>query len=536
MMNPTALHAPMKALTAAILLSMLTACGSDDNNGESVTPPPPPPPPPANTAPVANPDTAEATVGTPVTIDVLANDTDADGDPLTLTRVDMTEGSGNVSIEDNKVVFEPKMAGEAKFTYLVTDGNGGEATSTLTLSIQAEPVVQLSYVGSQACLSCHSDKESFLTSGHPFKLNKVVDGQMPEYPYTNIIGALEMLEGVVNPGGAPESYEDVSYVIGGYKKQVMWLDLDGYRYTGDKVIGKLDEDGYVYEMWSWGDNLGPERAPFYCGRCHTTGWKDFTSQEGDDRNPHHQDDMEGILGTFEQPGVQCESCHGAGSDHIKAPSSSNITRLAEPRTVAQMTAEDQAFGQAVACVECHTHGGDKSYPEYLTHYTETFGGVDAVGGLVAKGAGGRGGRGGRVAADTMMGYDPDTGVAQGKKRNMHCNTCHESHMSTHFRDKPGHEGALKKACTDCHQMEFANAEGGNGMAAMVHGSTDCTSCHMPSQSHLFKVDISAPSEDGHHYSEDGQYSQPWLRPLDACQGCHTEDYDARAAKMKQVHL
>ena len=90
--------------------------------------------------------------------------------------------------------------------------------------------------------------------------------------------------------------------------------------------------------------------------------------------------------------------------------------------------------------------------------------------------------------------------------------------------------------SSCHQMEFANAEGGNGMAAMVHGSTDCTSCHMPSQSHLFKVDISAPSEDGHHYSEDGQYSQPWLRPADSCQGCHAEDYDARAAKMKQVHL
>ncbi|SDJ33672.1 hypothetical protein SAMN04488540_10735 [Ferrimonas sediminum] len=527
MMKPHAPNTPIQTLTAAILISLLAGCGSDDNRSGT--------PPPENAAPIAQPNTAEATVGTQLAIDVLANDSDPDGDPLTLTRVDLVIGSGRVSIEDNKILFEPEKAGEAKLAYEMSDGRGGEARSTVTVAIAAEPVAQLSYVGTQACLGCHSDKEAFLESGHPFKLNQVIDGEMPEYPFTNIIGALDMLEGVVNPGGAPTSYDDVSYVIGGYKKQVMWLDLDGYRYSGDKVIGKLDDNGYVYEMWSWGDNLGPDRAPFYCGRCHTTGWKDFTSEEGDVRNPNHQDGLEGILGTFEQTGVQCESCHGAGSDHIKAPSSDNITRLAKARTSADMKADDQAFGKPVACVECHTHAGDKSYPEYLTDYTEEFGG-DAIGGLVLKGTGGLGGRGGRIAADTMMGYNPETGVAEGKKRNMHCNTCHESHMSTHFRDKPGHEGGLKKACTDCHQMEFANAESGNGMAAMVHGSTECTNCHMPSQSHLFKVDISAPSEDDHHYSEDGVYSQPWLRPSDACQGCHTEDYDARATKMKQVHL
>ncbi|USD38132.1 Ig-like domain-containing protein [Ferrimonas sp. SCSIO 43195] len=529
MMKPNTLNAPMKTLAATALLSLLTACGSDSDNN-SVAPPPPQ----KNAAPIATADTAEATVGSQVIIDVLANDSDADGDPLTLDRVDLVTGNGRVSIEDNKLLFEPEKTGEAKLAYEISDGRGGEARSTVTVTIATEPAEQLSYVGTQTCLSCHNDKESFLTSGPPFKLAKVVDGQMPEYPFTNIAGALEMIDGVINPGGAPTSYEEVAYVIGGYKQAVQWVGLDGYIITGEKVIGKLDGDGYISDIWSFGENLGPEVRPYHCGRCHTTGWKDFTSAEGDNRNNHHQDGLEGILGTFDQTGVQCESCHGAGSDHIKSPSSNNITRLAEPRTAADMKAEDQAFGQAVACAECHTKKGDKTYPEYLTHYTEKFGGY-AVGGLIPKGTAGLGGLGGRIAGDAIMGYNPDTGVAEGKKQNMHCSTCHESHMSTHFRDKPGHEGGLKRECTDCHQMEFANAEGGNGMAAMIHSSTDCRNCHMPSRSHLFKIDISAPSDDSYHYSEDGVYSQPWLRPSDACQGCHAEDYDARAAQIGKIH-
>lgn len=525
-MKNKALNTPLKTLTVAMLLSTLAACNSDDSQDTT---------PPINAAPIAQPDTAQANVGTLLTIDVLANDSDPDGDSLTLSQLYLVEGEGKAYIEENKVQFISEKIGEVKLNYTVSDGRGGEAESVVTISVSAIPEPQLSYVGTQTCLGCHENKEIFTETGHPFKLNKVVDGQMPEYPFSNIAGGLELLEGVVNEGGAPTSYDQVSYVIGGYKEQVMWLDKKGYRVTGAKVIGKLNEDGYIYDMWSWGDNLGPDPAPFYCGRCHTTGWKDFTSVEGDNRNPHHQDDLEGILGTFEQPGVQCEACHGAGSEHVKAPSTTNITRKAVARTAAEMKADDQAFGKPVACVECHTNGGDKSYPEYLTPYTKQFGG-DAIGGLIPKGAAGLGGRGGRIATDAIMGYNPDTGVAQGKKREMTCYTCHDSHMSTHYRDKPGHEGGLKKACNDCHNMEFANAEGGNGMAAIVHKSVECTNCHMPSDSHLFKIDISAPSDDGHHYSEDGVYSQPWLRPSDACQTCHKEDYDERAAKMKRVHL
>ena len=41
------------------------------------------------------------------------------------------------------------------------------------------------FVGSEACSECHSETyDVFMNSGHPYKLSKVVDGQPPEYPFT----------------------------------------------------------------------------------------------------------------------------------------------------------------------------------------------------------------------------------------------------------------------------------------------------------------------------------------------------------------
>lgn len=391
-----------------------------------------------------------------------------------------------------------------------------------------------SYVGTQICLACHADKESFLETGHNFKLNKIVDGQMPQYPFTSIAGALEQLEGIENTLGTPTSYTDVSYVIGGYKSSAMFLDLDGYIMNGTKAGASLGPDGTVAYMWPYGMGDGPESHPYdYCGRCHTTGWKDYTSKEGDNRNLNRQDDLPGMGGTFSQTGVQCESCHGAGSEHAKSPSKTNITRQAEGRLRSDLQADDMGYGQAMACAECHSKQGERLYTDdFFTPFNEAFGG-DSLGGLVLADTGGRGGRGGRMATDTLLGIDPDTRVAMGKKKDFACSSCHEPHMSEFNKDKPGHEGAMVKECTDCHtDMEF----GGGGMAAAMHEAADCVACHMPSGSHMFKIDISVESTDASHYSEDGVYSKPWLRASDSCQGCHEEDFEARAQTIGNIHL
>ncbi|MQX35527.1 cadherin-like domain-containing protein [Roseospira navarrensis] len=95
-----------------------------------------------NDGPVAADDAQTATEDTAVTYaaaDLLANDTDVDGDALTLTDVSNAVG-GTVSLNaDGDVVFTPDadFNGEATFDYTVSDGQGGTSTATVTVDVAA---------------------------------------------------------------------------------------------------------------------------------------------------------------------------------------------------------------------------------------------------------------------------------------------------------------------------------------------------------------------------------------------------------------
>ncbi|MFP5246288.1 MAG: Ig-like domain-containing protein, partial [Thermoanaerobaculia bacterium] len=85
-------------------------------------------------APVANADVANAESATPVTINVLANDSDADGDALTISAV--TQGTfGRVTNNGTSVTYSPGggFASQDSFTYTVSDGRGGTNKATVTV-------------------------------------------------------------------------------------------------------------------------------------------------------------------------------------------------------------------------------------------------------------------------------------------------------------------------------------------------------------------------------------------------------------------
>jgi hypothetical protein len=90
-----------------------------------------------NQKPVAVADTAATTLNKPVFIDVLKNDSDPDGDKLSL---EFTQGKngGTVTINtQNILIYTPKAnySGEDSFTYTITDGKGGSDTTTVTINI-----------------------------------------------------------------------------------------------------------------------------------------------------------------------------------------------------------------------------------------------------------------------------------------------------------------------------------------------------------------------------------------------------------------
>lgn len=87
---------------------------------------------PVNDPPAANDDPATTAEDNSVTISVLANDTDAEGDPLTVTAVGPAL-YGTVTTNGTTVTYTPfpNYNGPDSFTYTVSDGRGGTATATV---------------------------------------------------------------------------------------------------------------------------------------------------------------------------------------------------------------------------------------------------------------------------------------------------------------------------------------------------------------------------------------------------------------------
>nr|MBF0222725.1 tandem-95 repeat protein [Desulfobulbaceae bacterium] len=102
---------------------------------------------PVNDVPIAADDFATTDEDTSVSIDVLANDSDIDGDPLTVVAV-TTGGNGTVSLSGSTIIYTPSadFYGIDTFSYAIGDGHGGiSAPATVTITVRPVndfPVVQ----------------------------------------------------------------------------------------------------------------------------------------------------------------------------------------------------------------------------------------------------------------------------------------------------------------------------------------------------------------------------------------------------------
>ncbi len=107
---------------------------------------------PENDAPVAKDDTAITDEDTPVTIDVLPNDSDVDGDKLSIESASVPKEQGTVEVVNGKLVFTPaeNFNGDAEITYTITDGQlTDEAKVTVTVNpVNDAPTIKVDAVES----------------------------------------------------------------------------------------------------------------------------------------------------------------------------------------------------------------------------------------------------------------------------------------------------------------------------------------------------------------------------------------------------
>src|SRR5690606_29955774 len=90
-----------------------------------------------NRAPVANDDLASTVAGTAVVIAPLANDSDPDGDSLSLIGTPSSADGSVTLLGDGRIEFTPNAAflGTARIDYEISDGNGGTANGTIFVNV-----------------------------------------------------------------------------------------------------------------------------------------------------------------------------------------------------------------------------------------------------------------------------------------------------------------------------------------------------------------------------------------------------------------
>jgi len=102
--------------------------------------------------PVANNDSVLTADGAPATFDPKQNDTDANGFTLTIVPpLGVASNGGTAALNaDNTVTYTPptsSYSGTDSFTYTISDGHGGSASATVSMTMNSPPVAVDDYAG-----------------------------------------------------------------------------------------------------------------------------------------------------------------------------------------------------------------------------------------------------------------------------------------------------------------------------------------------------------------------------------------------------
>jgi len=124
-----------QALSRALLEAVQGARGlGETSKGGTTTPP-------VNEGPIALDDSASTPYETSVVVNVLSNDSDPDGDSLTIVGYTEPENGTLTLNADATFTYTPNggFSGTDTFMYTISDGNGGEASALVTIEVDAPP-------------------------------------------------------------------------------------------------------------------------------------------------------------------------------------------------------------------------------------------------------------------------------------------------------------------------------------------------------------------------------------------------------------
>lgn len=307
-------------------------------------------------------------------------------------------------------------------------------------------------------------------------------------------------ENARDPGDAPRTYTVEMTYGGGLYKQRYLLRVGDFTYpflqynpTGDESFGDRTRKPWrdYHADWLYSEQSKkltdpPKKKAFEieCASCHFNGYS-LTPTVGGEflpgaaNDPAGEADIDGD-GVPNELNIGCETCHGAGSAHVRAPRTKRASTIVNPRKLAAERA-------MVICNQCHsrpqgTMKNDQpinkdnrmltpgiSRNEYLVNHTSR---EDAAQGDFWP-----------DGAHSKSHHQQGTDLVRSRKyvndrQLMTCADCHDPHGKTglKFQLKAEARDAKNSLCASCHKVDSkAHSEKTVGFA---HEDINCVSCHM----------------------------------------------------------
>jgi len=279
--------------------------------------------------------------------------------------------------------------------------------------------------------------------------------------------------------------DEILYTIGSQWKQRFLVKKDDTLFISP-IQYNADTHRWVnYHEKDW------DKRPWLlkCGGCHATGA-----------------DLEN--NTFNEPGVACEACHGAGSWHATLPK----TAVFEKRQTITNPAKLTMGVAAQICGSCHNRG----------HSTQVKGAGWPVGYKPGKALEAY------YESTSFAGGDPkhvyanefskghhqqfiDWSQSKHAQEGVTCTSCHYVHQIGVPPTRSQTFVAGSKQCFQCHEMV------NNNLGHSIHSFANCVGCHMP------RIAKSAESGDIHSHVFKALLPQDTLKNPkvpNSCQTCH----------------
>lgn len=205
------------------------------------------------------------------------------------------------------------------------------------------------YVGSRECAGCHSDlSRTHQESPHALAL---IDARDDDFFIADFDAGEDVRTFTLDDEARPFEQDDIAYAVGrGRYVQRYLVEVDRDEYA----VLPAEWNALTEEWQPYGDVENWPDAPEYqfvdnCAGCHTTG-------------------LNANRGRWEDEGVQCEACHGPGSEHVEE--AEDAGNSPSDRELRQLRGAIVLSPDPMICGQCHIRGTEPEdghpYPiEYL---------------------------------------------------------------------------------------------------------------------------------------------------------------------------